>query len=127
MPIHRCPDPASAEDALSRSRQDPAAVLFLFFGSQDPATGASWCPDCVTADPVLRSVITRVRPDLVLYECPVGPRDTWKGRPDHPYRRHPVFRLERIPTLIRIEGGCELGRLVEADCARQERIEAFLR
>ena len=36
------------------------------------------------------------------------------------------LRLARIPTLIRFAGGCEVGRLVEADCGKPAAVEAFL-
>lgn len=127
MPFVRCPTPADAQSALERVVQARGDALFLFFGSPDPATGASWCPDCVTADPVLRAAIHRERPDLTLYECPVGLRSAWKGVPDHPYRLHPDLRVARIPTLIRFVRGCEIGRLVEADCASPDVVAAFLK
>ena len=79
------------------------------------------------ADPVLRAACVRLRPDLPLHECPVGQRSAWKNVADHPYRLHPALRLARIPTLIRFAGGCEIGRLVEADCGNAAAVEAFLK
>lgn len=126
MPIVRCPTPADARNAAETTRSQRGSALLLFFGSEDPATGASWCPDCVTADPVLRRACTAKRPDLTLYECPVGERSAWKNQPEHPFRKDPLLRVARIPTLIMLEDGVERGRLVEADCARPELVEAFL-
>ena len=126
MPIVRCATPADAEAVVQRLVAGQTSGLFLFFGAEDPQTGESWCPDCVTADPVLRRAITSQRPDLTLYECPVGQRSEWKNRPEHPYRLHPLFRVARIPTLFFLEAGLERGRLVEADCARSELVTAFL-
>ncbi|MBA3684486.1 MAG: DUF953 domain-containing protein [Planctomycetes bacterium] len=126
MPIARCATPAEAETALAAIVGTGGSALFLFFGSEDPQTGSSWCPDCVTADPVLRRACTTLRPDLVLHECPVGERSAWKNVPAHPYRIHPVWRVQRIPTLVLIEGGCERGRLIEADCGRPDSVAAFL-
>jgi hypothetical protein len=127
MPIVRCPDPAALTARLAEVKRAQGEALLLFFGSEDPQTGESWCPDCVTADPVLRAAIAAGRPDLTLFESPVGLRSAWKNVPDHPYRLHPDLRVARIPTLIRFERGCEVGRLVEADCARPEAVAAFLR
>jgi thiol-disulfide isomerase/thioredoxin len=126
MPIRRQPTPADAKRAFDLLRAEGGSALFLFFGAEDPATGASWCPDCVTADPVLRSACAAQRPDLVLHECPVGQRSEWKNQPGHPYRLDPDFRIARIPTLLLIEGGCEAGRLVEGDCAKPGLVAAFL-
>ena len=127
MPIRRLatvPEVAASLASLSTGR---GSALYVFFGSEDPATGASWCPDCVIADPILRRACTTLRPDLVLYECPVGVRSDWKNQPQHPFRLHPTLRLARIPTLVFLEHGMERGRLVEADCANATVVEAFLK
>lgn len=127
MPIKRLATPAEAEQTLTATTRDGGAALFLFFGAEDPATGESWCPDCVIADPILRRACTSLRPDLTLYECPVGMRSDWKNQPGHPYRQHPTTRLTRIPTLLFIEHGLERGRLVEGDCAKPDVVAAFLK
>lgn len=126
MPIVRLATPPETIAELDRLATTRGSALLLFFGSEDPGTGASWCPDCVTADPVLRRACREQRPDLTLYECPVGQRSDWKGRADHPYRQHGTLHLERIPTLVLIEQGSERGRLVEGDCADPARVRAFL-
>lgn len=126
MGIIRCATPADLQPILDQLTGQRGTALLLFFGSQDPQTGASWCPDCVTADPVLRRACRDLRPEVPLYECPVGLRSDWKARPDHPYRQHPQLHLQRIPTLLLIEEGCERGRLVEADCADPGTVRAFL-
>ena len=111
MPLVRCPTPAEASSALSSLRIGRGSALFLFFGSEDP---------------VLRASIRRLRPELTLYECPVGVRSEWKNHPEHPYRLHPSTRVGRIPTLLLLEHGIERGRLVEGDCAKPELVQAFL-
>jgi hypothetical protein len=101
---------------------DEAPLLFLlFFGSEVEETGASWCPDCVMADPVIRGTLSLItRRPVHLVECPVGSRAEYKGNAAHPYRRDPRVRLERIPTLIRWSRTGELGRLVEGACLDPE-------
>ncbi len=126
MPFVRCPTPADAQTALDRVVAAQGDALFLFFGSEDPQSGASWCPDCVTADPVLRATLATSAPRLIVHECPVGERGAWKGRLDHPYRIHPTFHLARIPTLIRFRGGIDIGRLVEGACADRGAVQAFV-
>lgn len=126
MPFVRCPTPDDAQAALDRVVQGQGDALFLFFGSEDPVTGASWCPDCVTADPVLRATLAASAPGLVVHECPVGARSAWKGRMDHPYRVHPAFHVARIPTLIRFQRGLDIGRLVEAACGERTAVQAFV-
>lgn len=126
MPIRRLATAAEVDSTLHTLAAERGAALFLFFGAEDPATGESWCPDCVIADPVLRRACTSLRPDLTLYECPVGMRSDWKNQPQHPFRLHPTTRLTRIPTLVFIDQGMERGRLVESDCAKADVVEAFL-
>ena len=126
MPIMRCATPAEASTVADTLVARQGSALFLFFGAEDPQTGDSWCPDCVTADPILRRTIAATRKDLTVYECPVGQRSDWKNQPTHPYRLHPLFRVARIPTLLFVENGTERGRLVEADCAQVAVVEAFL-
>lgn len=127
MPISRLATYAEVEANLATAIAGRNSALYLFFGSEDPTTGASWCPDCVIADPILRRACTTLRPDLVLYECPVGLRSEWKNQLQHPYRLHPTTRLARIPTLLFLEHGMERGRLVEGDCAQPAIVEAFLK
>jgi hypothetical protein len=127
MPIHRAADPTAVAAALEHVQIIRGEALFAFFGSQDPGTGESWCKDCVTADPVLRGTVTTVKPTVPLFECPVGERAQWKDIGDHPYRIHPVWRLERIPTLVHVVDGVERGRLVEGACSDPVAVERFLR
>jgi thiol-disulfide isomerase/thioredoxin len=127
MPIKRLSTPDAVAAQIANTISAQSSALFVFFGSEDPKSGASWCPDCVTADPILRSACASQRSDLTLYECPVGERSAWKNQPNHPYRVHPQLRLSRIPTLLFIEHGLERGRLVESDCAQPTVVAAFLK
>jgi len=127
MAVTRVPTPLDLPPILERLAGTRSAALLLFFGSEEQGTGVSWCPDCVTADPVLRRACRTLQPGLELIECPVGQRSAWKNQPEHPYRLHPLIRLARIPTLIWVDSACERGRLVEADCAVPAIVEAFLR
>jgi hypothetical protein len=126
MAIVRLATPAEVRATLDRLQRTSGDALLLFFGSEDPGTGASWCPDCVIADPILRRACATLQGDLTLYECPVGERQAWKQRPEHPYRTDPDLHVERIPTLIRVRQGILVGRLVEADCQQRDLVAAFL-
>ncbi len=126
MPITRLATPDDVSTQISKSIAKQETAFFVCFGSEDPGTGESWCSDCVTADPVLRSACSKLSPDITLYECPVGERSAWKQQPLHPYRLNPVLRLERIPTLIALANGLERGRLVESDCSNPDVVAAFV-
>jgi thiol-disulfide isomerase/thioredoxin len=73
-------------------------VFVLFFGTEEPETSESWCPDCVIADPLIRKAIIPVK-DAILIEAPVGARSEWKGNTTHPYRVR--FQVPAIPTLYK--------------------------
>lgn len=119
MKITRLSDPAAFE--AFRPSPDEGLHFYLFFGSEAPETGESWCPDCVMADPVIRGTLAKITARPVhLVECPVGDRASYKGNADHPYRKHPRVKLQRIPTIIRFEGEREVGRLVESECLSPE-------
>jgi hypothetical protein len=126
MPFVRHSQSAEAIAAFHTAQQERRTAVFLCFGSEDPTTGESWCPDCVVADPVIRGAVAAGAPGAVIHECPVGLRSAWKGNSAHPLRQDPGFRLERIPTLIRLDGGVETGRLVEAACSDRSAVTAFL-
>ncbi|KAI9334866.1 hypothetical protein BDR26DRAFT_805172 [Obelidium mucronatum] len=72
-------------------------VFVVVFASEDPASGQSWCPDCVISDPLIRKAILKV-PDSTLIEAPAGDRPTWRN-PDHPYRKHEQLKSTNVPTL----------------------------
>ena len=75
---------------LQTLQSAPGRVFVLLFGSEDPATGESWCSDCVignslfnygilckyVADPRIRKAIMTV-PNSTLLEVPVGPRSMY--------------------------------------------------
>jgi len=54
----------------------PGPVFVVLFGSEDAETNESWCPDCVIADPLIRTAIRNVA-DSTLIECPVGARSEY--------------------------------------------------
>ncbi|CAG8454849.1 10425_t:CDS:2 [Paraglomus occultum] len=50
-------------------------VYVLFFGTELPSTGQSWCPDCYEADPHIRNAFDKHAPSAILIEAPVGTRE----------------------------------------------------
>ncbi|XP_065181103.1 thioredoxin domain-containing protein 17-like [Sycon ciliatum] len=109
------------EDYLSAVETHKAApqVFGLFCGGTDPATGASWCPDCVTADPVIASELPKVaKAGAVLIHVDVGGRDAWKDK-QNAYRTHPQLKLTSVPTLL-LHGTPK--RLTEEQCAKASHI-----
>lgn len=71
MKVRRVSKPDELLPILESIDSQQEKVFLLFFGSEDPATQQSWCPDCVIADPRIRKQLLTV-PDSVLLECPVS-------------------------------------------------------
>eukprot|EP00727_Mastigamoeba_balamuthi_P007924 m51a1_g3752 hypothetical protein (134) ;mRNA; r:76882-77283 len=132
MPIVRVSTHAEAEAIIAEHVSKRQSALFLFFGTEDPQTGDSWCPDCVIAHPGVRAAARKLRPELVLYELPVGARSDWRGESgkSNPYRVDERFRIECVPTLCRCEAGAVPAgapRLVEEQLVDEKALEAFLK
>lgn len=68
---------------LCRLLQLPGPHYVLFMADPDPATGVSWCPDCVRCGPAVKGVMAEKKASLL--EVLVGQRPVWKD-PQHPLR-----------------------------------------
>ncbi len=98
-----------------------------YFAAKVESDGTSWCPDCVEAKPILDS---KIRPACVengvaFSQIDVGARDSWKN-PEHPLRRHPLFKVERIPSLILIKGGKKVAQLKEEQIWDLKQADLFI-
>eukprot|EP00030_Apusomonadida_sp_AF-17_P008113 a846922_27.p1 GENE.a846922_27~~a846922_27.p1 ORF type:complete len:160 (+),score=55.38 a846922_27:71-481(+) len=104
-----------------------APTFCIFFGSEDPGTGESWCSDCVVADPLIRSSIRKLAPSATLFECPVGDRAAYKGMADHAYRVHAQIKLQAVPQFMCWTARGPIGgALVEEECHTAENVEGFI-
>ncbi|CUG89762.1 acireductone dioxygenase, putative [Bodo saltans] len=80
-------------------------LLVLYFtGTPNPKTGASWCPDCVVADPQVAEAVAAARKkrNVTFVECTVE-RGSYLKNPLYPYRVHPFIMLPSIPTVLVLE------------------------
>ena len=100
-------------------------LVILFSGSKDPSTGKSWCPDCVTAEPIVTSALDEAMKENkninYLYVA-VGERNYWKSQDCH-FRTDSKTKLKSIPTLIRWDNPSI--RLDEDNCGKQEMVQMF--
>ncbi|KAG0041420.1 Thioredoxin domain-containing protein 17 [Gryganskiella cystojenkinii] len=96
-------------------------VFVYFYASIDPATGKSWCPDCVTAGPIVQKHFSGLE-DAVFIDAPVGDRPTWKN-PEHPLRHDKIIKISAVPTLVRWS---TKSQLVENDCEDPIKLKAFV-
>jgi thiol-disulfide isomerase/thioredoxin len=96
-----------------------ANTFVLFSGAVVPSTGQSWCPDCVEAEPVITAALNKAADGakIELLYVPLV-REEYRGNAAHWARVHPTFKLERIPTLYKMNktGTKALGSLVEDQC-----------
>ncbi|XP_041377040.1 thioredoxin domain-containing protein 17-like [Gigantopelta aegis] len=94
-------------------------LFALFCGNEDPATGKSWCPDCVVAEPVVERNLKHVPDDAVLIHCSVGDRPYWKDQ-NNAFRTDPKLKLKSVPTLMKV-GTPQ--RLEEEQCTKDDLIQ----
>jgi len=94
-------------------------LFIMFSGSKDEKTGISWCPDCVTAEPVIEKCFKDTGDDVTLLYVAVGQRDFWKKQ-DNPFRTHEKLRLKGVPTLMKW-GGPQ--KLVEEELFNEDLVQ----
>jgi thiol-disulfide isomerase/thioredoxin len=78
---------------LSSSASKPLFVLFT--GSKN-TNGRSWCPDCVTAEPIIMSELLKITQGCILLECMVD-REEYRA-PGYLYKTNSA-KLKCVPTL----------------------------
>ena len=84
-------------------------------------TGESWCPDCVTADPVIQAAVSARadRSEDVFIYVGVGDRTFWKD-PNCVFRTDASTKLTSVPTLVKWGTPQRLG---ESDCSNKNLVE----
>ena len=61
---------------------------------------ASWCSDCVRAEPLLAKSIAEAPWDSKFLYVDIGDYSSWRDR-DNRFRTDRATRLERLPTLVK--------------------------
>ncbi|KAK2625987.1 hypothetical protein QTJ16_004249 [Diplocarpon rosae] len=122
MPLHVSSEPASAVEAFLESSATASRPSFLVVYASRGADGQSWCGDCRDAEPVVNSKFADG--EAVVKIVYAGQRDEWRSA-ENPWRRAP-FSITNLPTLVKVAGDGRWERLVEADVANQEKLDAFV-
>ncbi|XP_068511810.1 thioredoxin domain-containing protein 17 isoform X1 [Anas acuta] len=86
-----------SEFVQTAQRYHGRPIFALFCGDKD-AEGKSWCPDCVTAEPVVRRELHNMPDESVFIYCLVGDRAYWKD-PNNEFRKN--LKLTGVPTLLK--------------------------
>ncbi|XP_019366558.1 PREDICTED: thioredoxin domain-containing protein 17 [Crocodylus porosus] len=102
-----------AEFARTAQQHHGRPIFVLFSGDKD-AAGHSWCPDCVTAEPVIRSELHNMPEGSIFIYCQVGDRAYWKD-PNNEFRKN--LKLTGVPTLLKY-GTPQ--KLVEEECFKAD-------
>lgn len=118
---------AVLEAALARR---PSALYVLVSAAEIPFTGEPWCPDSRRAEPCIRrAVVERHRgeeSDVVIVVARVK-RYLYAGNKEHPFRTHPLLRLQACPQLYRWGAGGPEWSLVEDECYDEAKLKEYLR
>ncbi|XP_078081048.1 thioredoxin domain-containing protein 17 [Mustelus asterias] len=73
-------------------------MIFVYFTGAKDAQGVSWCPDCVTAEPVVRGQLDKLPDGSVFIHCQTGDRVYWKN-PENDFRIK--LKVTAVPTLMK--------------------------
>merc|ERR1711957_337537 len=74
-------------------------IFALFCGGKNE-DGNSWCPDCVTAEPIVTSQLGSLPEGSVFVHVDVGGRTYWKNK-ENDFRIDPKLKLSGVPTLLK--------------------------
>ena len=61
----------------------------------------------------------------VLIEVPVGDRDSYKDKPQNPWRVFSKTKVTHVPTLLKWGIGGERARLIDSDCSDPAKVAAL--
>ena len=99
-------------------------ILIHLYGSID-SSGNSWCPDCIISHPLIekiKPIIDEKQDEKEIYFLDI-PED-WDKRST--YRKNPILKEKRVPTLIYFANGREMGRIVEDEMYTYDAIKEFI-
>ena len=99
-------------------------MLVHLYGTTD-SSGRSWCPDCVISHPHIeriKPIVDKKQDEKEIYFLDI-PED-WDKRST--YRKNPILKEKRVPTLIYFYQGREMGRIVEDEMYTYDAVKEFI-
>jgi len=98
------------EDPFELSSYESVKQSFVIFYASRDDDGKMWCPDCrIVEDLIERTFAPADSPSgLIVY---VGQRIEWKTEAN--FFRAAPWHIRSIPTVVKLQGAKEVGRLVE--------------
>ncbi|KAG7452243.1 uncharacterized protein BT62DRAFT_1071407 [Guyanagaster necrorhizus] len=102
-----------ADESFTASTPQPVEIKhdYLIFYSSI-VDGQLWCPDCRVVDGLIKDTFGSDKSPsaLIVY---VGDRPRWKT-PTNGFRGDP-WKIESIPTVVKLKDGIEAARLVDSE------------
>nr|XP_033777910.1 thioredoxin domain-containing protein 17 [Geotrypetes seraphini] len=95
----------------------PEQLVFALFCGSKNETGASWCPDCVKAEPIVQENLQYLPEESIFIYCDVGEREYWKN-PSNEFKQN--LKLTGVPTLLKC-GTPQ--KLVEEECFKSALVQ----
>lgn len=86
------------------SKEENVNKIFLLFTGSKNECNKSWCPDCVTAEPIVKSCLSNFEDkskdsNTMFITVYVGTRPEWKDPKNH-FRVNPKLQVKCVPTLL---------------------------
>jgi hypothetical protein len=107
MPLNTVPNP------LELSSYEGVIENFVIFYASRDESGRMWCPDCRDVEDIIKRTFASADDGpsgLIVY---VGQKSEWKTEGSK-FRLEP-WRIQSIPTIVKLKDGVEVERLVEGD------------
>ncbi|XP_051891226.1 thioredoxin domain-containing protein 17 [Pristis pectinata] len=86
------------DDFVKAVEQNKGKTIFAYFTGSKGADGVSWCPDCVTAEPIVRAELHKLPEGSVFIYCQTGARPEWKNL-QNKFRTE--LKVTGVPTLMK--------------------------
>ena len=112
------------ETKLQELVKNKKNMLVHIYGTID-SSGKSWCPDCVESHPhieAIKPIIDEKQDEKEIYFIDI-PED-WNKRDI--YKKNPILKEKRVPTLIYFYQGREMGRIVEDEMSSYDSVKEFI-
>lgn len=121
-----CNNPDDLDSCLARAVGRNSQHLFiLFFASVNPATGVSWCPDCVRAKPLIDAALAKQTEDTTFLVCNVD-REPYKTNREYQYRVDSRIQLKCVPTLLKWRDDKKVLELNDVQCQNIDLVEEVI-
>ena len=120
-----CETPDDFFEVYEKMKDKEGYWLGWFSGKVDEATGISWCPDCIAADPHIIEALEKFWEDKLVVKATVT-RDEWRGNTEHPFRKHTQLGLQGVPTLVVFQKDAQLMKVDDDGLQDDEELEELL-